>query len=198
MKKLVLLFIGLATLSFGYSQAFSKGTKSLTLYFGGANMLHIPANYSYYNGFYSYSLYSPITGQLGVEMEFGVHKYVGVGFNVGMGGRANGLVFGNELNVPVGAVANFHWWQLLDDKVGKDMKSDKLDIYAGIDLGTGVAMHFNDSKYYTTNNMDIDALVFVGPHIGIKYYPIERLGIGGELGYGKTFANFGLTFKLNK
>lgn len=193
MKKLVLLFIGLATLSFGYSQAFSKGTKSLTLYFGGANMLHIPTNYSYYSGVFGRGFFSPITGQMGVEMEFGVHKYVGVGFNVGVGGRANSYVFSNELNVPVGAFANFHWWQLLDDKVGKDMKSDKLDLYAGVDLGSGVALHFDGN-----GNTYTDALVFAGPHLGIKYYPIERLGIGGELGYGKTFANFGLTFKLNK
>ena len=188
-KSLLILAVCLVSYT-AFSQAFQKSTRSLTIYMGGANMFHIPTTgYSGY-GYYGSSFYSPITGQLGVEMEFGVHKYVGVGFNVGVGGRAGSLYWGNELNVPVGAFANFHWWQLLDDKVGKDLKSDKLDIYAGLDLGSGAALHIYNKDIYT------DALVFVGPHVGIKYYVSPKFAIGGELGYGKTFANFCMTMKL--
>jgi len=203
MKKLftlaLTLLISLTTLQ-TKAQAFDEGTKMLTLGIGGADMFHIPAGYSYYTGFYS-----PLTAQLYVQGEFAVHKYVGVGFNATIGGRpanygyAGGLYgygyytgYRSEFNIAAGALANFHFYQLIADKTGKDIHADKLDIYVGLSLGGGVAIHPSDA-YYATN---LDGLFYIGPQVGVHYFFNDRIGINGEVGFGKTFVSAGVTFKL--
>lgn len=204
MKKLITLVM-IAVVSFSSlqtkAQAFDQSTKMLTISIGGADMFHIPAGYAYYS-----SLYSPLTAQLYVQGEFAVHKYVGVGFNATIGGRpANygyyGGIYGyggyytgyrSEFNIAVGGLANFHFYQLIADKTGKNLHADKLDIYVGLSLGGGVAIHPSDA-YYGTN---IDGLFYVGPQVGVHYFFNDRIGINGELGYGKTFVSAGVTFKL--
>ena len=162
MKKLQTLVM-IAMISFASiqtkAQAFDNSTKMLTVSIGGADLFHIPVGYTYYTGFYS-----PLTAELYFQGEFAVHKYVGVGFNVMLGGRpANygyaGGVYGyggyytgyrSEFNVAFGGLANFHFYQLIADKTGKNLHADKLDIYVGLSLGGGVAIHPADA-YYGTN-----------------------------------------------
>jgi hypothetical protein len=201
MKRLLTVF-ALAALTFtsveSKAQAFDKSSKLITIGVGGADMFHIPVGYTYYTGFYS-----PLTAQLYVQGEFAVHKYVGVGFTTGIGGRPGTLAyygggFGyyggyrSEFNIPIGAIANFHFYQLIADKAKKDIHGDKLDIYAGLSLGTGIAIHPSDAYYGTSN----DVLFFVGPQVGVRYYFKPTIAVNAELGYGKTFINAGITFKL--
>jgi hypothetical protein len=185
------------------AQAFDEHTKLITLSLGGADMFHIPAGYSYYTGFYA-----PITGQFAVEGEFAVQRYVGLGFNAGFGGRADnygyhvgpgggyyggGYGYRSEFNINAGFIANFHFYQLIADKSHKNIHADKLDIYAGLDVGGGVAVHPSDAYYSNTN---IDGLFYVGPHVGIHYFFNGVVGINGEFGFGKNIARVGVTFKL--
>lgn len=198
MKKLALSVIAILSISLASNgQAFEKGGKYISLGLGGANFWHISANG--YFGSYGNFGYTPITGQLSVQGEFGVHKYVGVGFTTGIGGRAAGTGiyrygwgagYSSEFNIPVGIIANFHFYQLIADKVGKDIHSDKLDVYAGLNLGSGVAM------FPGTDPLQVSALFFVGPQIGARYFFTPKLAANLEVGYGKTWVNGGLTFKL--
>ena len=148
-----------------------------------------------------------------VQGEFAVHKYVGVGFTAGIGGRAGsgalyvpGYIYTGyysygwypEFNIPIGAIANFHFYQLIADKIsnGDRMHADKLDIYAGLNLGTGVAIHPGIVDAYGVKHSYVDALAFGGVQVGARYYFTDKIAVFGEFGYGKTWANAGITFKL--
>lgn len=176
------------------AQAFQKGGTYLNLNLGGAHLYQINGG----------GWANSINGGVSVQMEWGIHEYVGLGFTAGlMGGRYGwGLGYGpgyygpgyvgykgyGILSVPVGFIANFHFYQLIEDKTTRDIHGDQLDIYAGLNIGSGVG--------FVPTPRDVNALFFAGPQVGIRYYVTPTLGIGGEFGYGKTFANFGLTFKL--
>ena len=172
-------------------------------------MYHIPAGYNYYN-----SAFSPITGELTLQGEFAVYKYVGVGFSAGIGGRAGsgalfvpGYIYGPgvysygwypEFNMPIAAIANFHFYQLIADKVsnGAKLHADKLDIYAGINLGTGFAIHPGIVDGYGVRHTYVDALAFGGIQAGARYYFKPKIAAFAEIGWGKTWINGGITFKL--
>lgn len=183
-----------------FAQAWSKDAKVLGLGFGASSFFHLDPDRttSYYYGT------APLwmTGQLNFQGEFGVHNYVGIGFTTGIGGRAgysrSAIYYGfgrtyssyGEVNVPVGIIANFHFYQLIADKSGKDIKADKLDVYAGASVGSGVAVTF----YSNTNH--IYPIVFGGAHVGARYYFTDKLGANVEVGFGKSIVNGGLVFKL--
>lgn len=200
MKKLALSVIAILSISLASNaQAFEKGGKYISLGLGGSNFWHISSNG--YFGSYGNFGYTPITGQLSVQGEFGVHKYVGVGFTTGIGGRAAGTGiyrygwgsgYSSEFNIPIGVIANFHFYQLIADKVSKDIHADKLDVYAGLNLGSGVAM------FPGTDPLQVSALFFVGPQVGARYFFTPNMAANLEVGYGKTWVNGGLTFKVGK
>ncbi len=180
------------------AQAWTKSTKVLALGFGGSNFIHIDNRYAdYYYGYYGVhgikrGWYSPITGQLNFQGEFGIHDYVGLGFTTGFGGRAGwGWYSNGEINFPIGLIANFHFYQLIADKTGKDIHSDKLDIYAGVNVGSGFA-----AVFLWNDNSRVVPIVFGGFQAGIRYYFSERVGVNAEVGYGKSFINGGFVFKL--
>lgn len=200
-KKLLLSALLILTLGSFYqtqAQAWEKSTKVLSINLGAANYFHVGR---IYNGYVYRNFYSPITGELLLQGEFGVHEYVGVGFSAGFGGRAPysgwGLYGGYgyygspEINVPIGALANFHFYQLIADKTGANIHADKLDIYAGVSIGSGLAV-VNPASSKPT----LLAIAYGGPHAGIRYYFTDKIAVNGEFGYGKTFANAGIVFKL--
>jgi hypothetical protein len=146
-------------------------------------------------------------------MEFGVHKYVGLGFVVGaeVSARGSGYYYGGvyapdfsppkspywSVGVPIGFIANFHFLQLIADKAGKTF-ANQLDVYAGMNVGSGpvfrnVRRAYDDEPYYESQ---VGALFFLGPHAGIRFFPAENVGIYAEIGYGKSLATGGVVFKL--
>ncbi len=180
------------------AQAWEKSTKVLALGVGGSNFAHIYSGSNYYYRYNSFN--SPFTAQLNFQGEFGIHDYVGLGFTTGLGGGPGynwGYYYGSyrntgELTVPVGFIANFHFYQLIADKTGKDIHSDKLDIYAGANIGGGIAALFDG------NGTHIIPIAFGGIHAGVRYYFTDHFGVNGEIGtpYGKCFVNGGVVFKL--
>ncbi len=182
------------------AQAWEKSSKVIGVGFGASSFFHVnAAGKKYYNG-----AYSPVTGQINLQMEFGIHDYVGLGFQTGFGG--GGPVAGRgwrgrwywydgyyngSINLPIAIFANFHFYQLIADKTGKDIHADKLDIYGGINLGTGVGFLFYDDGTLVT------PLAFGGFHAGVRYFFTEKFGANLEVGYGKQIVNGGLVFKLN-
>ena len=213
MKKLFIL-TAIAALTFtsleSKAQAFNASTKLITLAIGPGEMIHFPVgnnNPLVNNGFGGYNFNRAIlTGQFSIQGEFAVHKYVGVGFAIGVGGRTavttTGSIFGvtswgyyKEVNVPIAVLANFHFYQLIADKKGGNLHADKLDVYAGITAGSGVAIHpYKDNNTGATNFND--ALFYFGPHAGVNYYFTDMVGVHGEVGWGVTLLQAGITFKL--
>lgn len=190
---IILAALGLGVSNTANAQAFEKGGTYLNLGLGGSNFLHINPDNDFYGSFFGTT-----TGGITLQMEWGIHKYVGLGFCTGIqggrrfgGGWYNGYYYGSpygELAVPIGLVANFHFYQLIQDKTSKNIHGDKLDVYAGLNVGSGIS-------FFPTPNR-IFPLFFVGPQVGAKYYVTPNIGLGGEVGWGKTFINGGVTFKL--
>jgi hypothetical protein len=181
-------------------QAWEKNTKVLSLGFGASQFFHLD-NYYYGNPYQGNprtgrNWYWHTTGQINFQGEFGIHKYVGLGFTTGIGGRAGALYgYNGELNVPIGMIVNFHFYQLIADKTGKNIHADKLDIYAGANIGSGVAATF----YRNSNNPDVVRIVplaFGGLHAGVRYYFKPKVGVNAEVGFGKSLVNVGFVFKI--
>lgn len=168
-----------------------------------------------------YSLYSDYDrsyntsyGAFNLQMEFGIHKYIGLGFVVGaeVSARTAGYYYGGvyapgyikpsnspywSVGVPIGFIANFHFLQLIADKAGKDF-ANKIDVYGGLNIGSGpvfrnVRKTYDNDPYYTS---EVGALFFIGPHVGFRYFPSDKVGLYAEAGYGKSLITGGVIFKL--
>lgn len=180
MKKLLLIIVTLCTITLGFSQTkgFEKGNMYHQIGVGGQNYWRIsaPGRGAWWN-------FADFTTQY--QAEWGIHDYVGLGFHAGI--TAGGFRGTTSLYVPLGVQANFHFYQLIDDKVSSDIKSEKLDIYAGVNVGAGPA--------FITSTGDVFGGVHAGPQVGVRFYPKSNIGMFAEVGYGKSFAQFGLVIR---
>ena len=190
---LALAFPFLLSTQTASAQAWSKDTKVISVGLAAANYYHVGSTRATLFGPTS-SFYSPVTGQITVEGEFGIHDYVGIGFNSGFGGGIGTLGgYGGSFNVPVGVLANFHFYQLIGDKTGKDLHQSSLDVFVGVSLGTGVGVIFYDNSLL---NDQVTPLAFGGAHVGARWYFAENMGLSGQFGFGKSLVDIGLVFKL--
>jgi hypothetical protein len=203
---LVLLFLtGTFTV---FSQGFAgKGSKYFLAGIGLSEHFNIYAdNNKGYSGTQGYTAFN-VTAQ----MEFGIHQYIGLGFHVGFDAVPNlgtayyyngtpliGSTAYRGFAIPVGMQCNFHFLQLIADKSGKSF-ADKLDVYAGVSMGSGPAFavakkDYKDPPY--NYESEVGFLFYAGPHAGIRYFFKDNLGIYAEAGYGKSYVNGGFVFKL--
>jgi hypothetical protein len=88
-------------------------------------------------------------------------------------------------------LANFHFYQLIADKTGKSIHADVLDIYAGVTVGSGIAFIFDPDNNHAV------PIAFGGPHAGIRYFFTPKVGVTGEVGFGRHILNVGMVFKLD-
>ncbi|MCW3125995.1 MAG: hypothetical protein JWO03_1653 [Bacteroidetes bacterium] len=177
------------------AQAFDKGTRIIDVDMAWAEMLHFPVGNT---NPYSTTDYGHIkrlipTLQISVQEEFAVHKYVGVGFIVGLGGNPSALM--REVNVTAGIFSNFHFYQYLTDKKSKNIHQDKLDIYIGLMAGSGVAIHPYGANDLFYNHSFYDALACVGPHVGFNYYFKPSIALNGQVGFGMNVVQVGVVVK---
>ncbi len=173
------------------AQAWDRFSKVLTLGVGASNYYHLDGYY-YGDPDLRARAYVPTTGQLVFQGEFGVHKYVGLGFHTGFGGRGRWTRnYIGAWHVPFGMLSNFHFYQLIADNTSRNIHADVLDIYAGLSLGSGVAV-----TYYDNGVVRAVPLLYGGPHVGLRWYFAPGVGLTGELGYGKNIASAGFVFKL--
>lgn len=173
------------------AQAWNKHSKILSTGIGLSRFYHID-DYYYGNDLHAHNWYAPTTIQFNLQAEFAIHKYFGLGFTTGFGGRKYPVDdrFPNEVNFPIGMITNFHFYQLIADRTKHSIHADKLDIYAGFNVGTGVA-----TAVYANTTRTVP-LTFIGLHTGIRYYVTKSVGLNAELGWGKSIVNAGLCFKL--
>lgn len=128
--------------------------------------------------FGSYGFHGPGFG-LGIAFyaDFSPHDYASVGpyFATFLG---DGAAFG------FGARGNFHWWQLTDDKVDKDLKADILDLYFSLYVGAELSGYYKDR-------------VRGGAMLGLRWYFVENVALMFELGGPPVgFTTIGVSFKL--
>lgn len=186
--RLIALFLSIIFVSnTAFSQAFGgKGGKNLKIGLGMA------ANHSWfpYDSEGPEGIYRTFTGVLNTEIEFGIGKYIGIGGYAGLEFGTIGSTGYQVFQIPLGVVANFHFYQLIADKSSSNILADKFDIYLGGNLGTGLSIGFS------SNYNDAGLVVSGGPTLGLTYYPKSNLGVFAEFGYGKTFFNLGVSLKL--
>ncbi|MCO5269541.1 MAG: hypothetical protein M9897_11685 [Brumimicrobium sp.] len=209
MKRFLIGFVAVALIlstqmNNAQAQAFKKGDLALSLDFVGSSMFNIN-HWSSYSSTYGYAptWRSSTNGGLNVYGEWAIHDYVSLGFIVGIqGGRYGwgtgyygnpygyGYAYGGYgmISAPIGIKADFHFYQFIADKKGKDIHADKLDIYAGINVGSGISYVFEPGWF--------NVLFFVGPEVGARYYFTDKIGVNLELGYGKSFVSGGVVFKM--
>ena len=189
-KQIIILFVFISLLVNqleSKAQAFEgKGSKTLSLTIGAAEYFHFGGYYGGYLGYGFGYFYTPALA-VNANLEFGVHKYVGIAPNFGIATSFYPGAVG--LHIPIGVQGNFHFYQLIADKVKKDIHGDKLDIYAGLNLGGGPDIVFD-------RGTAVGGFFYIGPQVGVRYYPKGNVGITAELGYGRTISNFGVCLKL--
>lgn len=122
-----------------------------------------------------------------LNFDFAVHDYVSVGPYVGFNHvKAKGWDWKYN-RIGFGGRAIFHFWQLIDDKVQKDLKSDKIDWYVPFHLGYSLYKgDFVDGGDFTW-----------GLGMGFRYYFNDKIGIGVEFGGMELSpAKLGVAIKL--
>ncbi len=97
--------------------------------------------------------------------------------------------------IPIGIIA-LPFFQLIEDKTSKDIHGDKLDLYVGVNLGSGVAIAIPSRDYKDAGLKTSIGMLFVGPQVGVKYFFKPKIGVYAEVGYGKSLMEAGISFKL--
>jgi hypothetical protein len=125
--------------------------------------------------------------QIQFRADFGVQRYLSVGFMTTIDRQTN--LYNpvtkkryDELNLRLGSTLDFHFYQLMADKMhnGPKLRADKWDIYAGFTFGDYLKVdHTIDNKTLFTNKP------FISYHVGVKYRINEHWGLNGEVGYGQ-------------
>jgi len=179
MKKFILSFtLCLIVIASANAQASEKGNVVVTPSIG--------------LGAYGYYGYGGFGIPVNLNVDFNVHDYASVGpwasfFTKKYSGDDR------YTGIGVGARGLFHWWQLLDDKVDKDLKADKLDIYWGLSFGynIGTYKYSNDDSKYKDNYFSW------GSGLGLRYYFTEKFGVSAEFGYlGNSWLKVGFPIKF--
>jgi hypothetical protein len=191
MKKLMITAIAFLVLGIGSTNAqestFNKGDKVFNASIGLGSVL--------YNGLGYSTTIPPISGslELGVKENFimddltlGIGGYVG--FSKYQYRWSSAYNWGwDYTNFIIGGRAAVHYPLI-----------DKLDTYAGILMGINLV----SSKEYGTNTLGYQLTNNTGggiawsTYIGGRYYFTDRIAALGELGYGISYLNIGVSFKL--
>lgn len=178
MKKIFIVFL-FAFLAFGFNfdhaQASEKGDLVIQ---PSLNIGNYGIGRGYGNGF-----------GIGVtaNVEYAVHDYASVGGFVGFNNVSIKGWNGSYNRIGFGARGVFHFWQLIDDKVSKDLKSDAIDFYLPMHIGYGI---------YTGSGTSGGDVIW-GTGLGIRYYFKDNMGVSFEFGGMElSYAKIGMAFKL--
>jgi hypothetical protein len=171
-----------------YAQAFEKNNILLSL---GLGMTSEPAANNTTSEKYPLPrariAFTPVRPQLHFKAECAVHKYLSTGLEMLVSNSMN--LYNpvtkkryNELNVKLAATVDFHFYQLMADKMhnGYKLHADKWDIYAGFSFGND----FRVDQVIGSKPVYLNKL-FISYHIGVRYRINEHWGIFGEIGYGQ-------------
>ncbi len=198
MKKIIFSFLVCLTIT---AQAQSYEQKQVDFNFGvGLGNTYLYSGNYFGPGFSYHSL--PL---INISGEYGITDAIGIGGVLGFS-TATSTYSGSYFNGPngysytdtyrwsftiIGVRGAYHFAELIDN--------DKLDLYAGAMLG----FNWSKAKYtstdpyhpyaynYKTSGIGLAYSVFAG----CRYRFTDNLGVFGELGYGVSILNIGLTYK---
>ena len=147
-------------------------------------------NYSSFG--YDYAYTGLIPG-VTLNLDYNVHKYVGVGLYYAVGFQnfkvSNVFYLGNSF----GARTTLHWWQMLDDKSDKDLFSDKIDMDVHLNIGGFLLSEKNKNDNTKVKTFGFNA----GAGFGFKYYFVKNFGAAIDFGYEEaSYGKLGLVVKI--
>ena len=136
-----------------------------------------------------YSHTSKVLPPVSVSAEMGISNTISVGGFLGVStGREEW--WGGDINysfIIIGARGSYHFGIF-----------DKMDTYAGLMLGYNIVSANYDDRFYD-NSYDYSAAasaMTLSAYVGARYQLKEKLSLFGELGYGISVLNLGVSFKL--
>lgn len=184
----------------GYAQAFEKKNILLSLGLGATADVTGTSTGEFAPPQHIY--FSPVRPMFNVKAEFAVHKYWGVGAIASVDGgynmrypyySSNNARY-SVVNAQLGLLVNYHFYQLIADKLGrpKKMHADKLDIYTGFTIGAMMSAMTADGFGPQRPTFS----PFMGLHLGVRYYVKPAMSVFGEIGIGQSFFNVGVSFRL--
>ncbi len=169
-----------------FSQNYAKGDKDLNL---GVGLFP-----TYYGPGYRIGL-PPVSA----SFELGVTDEIGVGAFVG---------FSTARTRKFDVLSGQYWWRYSTVTLApraayhfnlEDL--EKFDLYAGVmgGLRIGTATFHSTDPQLNSNNFDTDAAggILYGFFVGGRYMATENLRLFGELGYGVSWINLGINFKMS-
>ncbi|MDB5283399.1 MAG: hypothetical protein JWO06_2474, partial [Bacteroidota bacterium] len=181
-------FLLFASFPSARAQGWIQDKKSMySLGLGGTQPLFLP--FAYYPAGRAYSLGLSIN----ISGEYRVHRLIGIGWQTGLNLFTSGYYYryhGQDgyyyraaaIGIPIGFKANFHILEATRAQI-----KDRLDVYAGLNIGGGPAIYLGPGA-------GLYGFIYVGPQIGARYW-FDKVAIFGEIGWGATFANIGVTFR---
>ena len=153
---------------------------------GGTQVLFQPVHY------YGLGEVGSVGLALNIAGEYKVHRLIGIGWQTGLDLFTNGYYYdrntgtyynpGAVIGIPIGFKFNFHILEATRAQI-----KDRLDVYAGFNIGGGPAI-------YTGPQIGFYGFIYGGPQVGVRYW-FDKIALFGELGWGSTFANIGVTFR---
>lgn len=200
MKKIlaILLLSAFFTLGFvnsSYSQdQWTQGKPGIySVGIGGTDAIAVGNPYG--NG-YVYNAISPSGLSINASGEYKVYKFIGLGWQTGLDfffypgyyyynpyGPSYRYAAAPYIGIPLIIKANVH----ILDAIGGIAIANKLDVYAGLNLGGGPA-------FGTATGEHVVGFIQVGPTVGVRYWFNPKVAVFGEFGWGATFGNVGLSF----
>ena len=146
---------------------------------------------------------SYLNGGIGLASYWGGGIPIGVSYettlidNLSVGGSLDYAHYGRNYGgykwsynfIYAGARGSYHFGELLET-------SDKFDPYAGISLGFRFAS-YKDTYGYTSDYYNpYNSGLYMGIHVGGRYYFTDKIGGFAEVGYGVSALRLGVTAKF--
>jgi len=172
------------------SRASRKGNVMIQVSLNVGHHLGFTKNYSSFG--YDYA-YNGIIPGLTINLDYNVHRYVGVGVFYAVGfqnyKKSNVFYLGNAF----GARTTFHWWQMLDDRSDKDLFSDKIDFDIHFHAGGFLISEKNKTDNTKHKKYGFNA----GAGVSFKYYFVNNFGVAIDAGFEEaSFAKLGFVIKI--
>ena len=143
---------------------------------------------------YSYGYGNYVQGvPVMISFEYGIHSYVGASIYGGMMYRNPkiGECSYKQSLYAAGLRFNGHIYNVLDDLINANLRSDIIDIYMSVNLGM--------DHMITDLPISTKTVFYIGTGVGLRVYPFKskRVGIMTEIGHTViTPLLLGVTFKL--
>ncbi len=186
-KQLIILSVLIFPFSFSAkSQGWIQDRKAMySAGIGASQNIFLPARY------YDFPSRNSLALNINISGEYKVHRLISIGWQTGLNYFSYGRYYSQSDNIyyntavigiPAGFEANVHILEATAAKV-----KDKLDVYAGFNIGGGPA-------FLTGPDRGVGGFIYAGPQAGARYWFSNKFAVFGEIGWGASVVNAGITF----